>query len=135
MSAVLTFSDPTIGRLADLAPRVSKERLKILLRHADLWRFAPQSSSGNSSKPALLMESLDQANLAADAGDATAHQSLLDFVQALIDELRPLLSGLTTQIAALAEALRADGYELQVPAGLYDAARLLPTEPSAAPLP
>jgi hypothetical protein len=141
MTAVFTFSDPTIGRLVDLASSYSiatKDTLTLMLRKADLARFAPRAPDPNTTKIQMLLGPIDAANRAADQGDAKAHQSLLGFVLlvvAVAAEAQQLHGSVSEQVSALAEALRADGYELRLPTSPLDAVQLLPTEPSAAPLP
>lgn len=133
-----TFSDPTIGLLAELADNTTKSRLRTLLLRADLAQFEPPKLVGTTELPTaadVLTDYLTAANKAADRGNSAAHKGLLDVVCLLVEEQEQLFSMNHMQklLDELRRGLLADGYELTK--NSLGTRVLLPTEPSAAPLP
>lgn len=102
---------------------------------ADLTQFEPPRLVGVTKLPTkadVLTDYLTAANKAADRGNEAAHKGLLEFACLLVKELRPyrVLQKLFDQLHS---ALIADGYELAEDS--LGSPVLLPTEPSATPLP
>jgi hypothetical protein len=132
------FSDPTVARLANLvsaAPLPREQRLRLILREVDLARFTPPVLEEPITRLDMVLLPVDAANRAAGQGDSKASRALLAFVDAFVNELQPPLAHqLSDQIDALAESLRADGFELRPPETRNGAFTVLPTELSAAPL-
>jgi hypothetical protein len=131
---VKTFSDPTIALLVQLGITKTRTEIDLLLMRSDLVQFEPERPPGTMpNKTDLLLGYLRQANTAAAAGDQVAHKGLLDFARRLPSEVNQFLDNVKKLLADLSDALLADGYKLTMePLG---GAVLLPTEPSAAPLP
>jgi hypothetical protein len=131
----VSFSDPTLGLLVDLASELSTSSLDTLFLRADLRRFRPSSGS----KAFLLHRVLTTAKDAADEGDDDAQRALLSFVPHLLPRLLghpAAISKVPVWFDTLREALLADGYEL-----VWDSEptrtpiyRILPTDAPAAPL-
>jgi hypothetical protein len=136
LGSVPIFSDPTTANIVELAieSNVSKNDLTLLLRKADLARFAPPAPGLSVSRADMLLAAIDAANRAGGAGDTKAQQALTDFVFKLVERVQgyPFLG---EQLEALADSLRADGFELTLRNGPLQALTLRPTEPSVAPLP
>jgi len=131
---VKTFSDPTVGKLVELGIVARKSELTLLLMKSDLAKYEPPALSGmDPNKTDMLMGYLRAANRAADHGDETAHKGLLEFARQLVIEMQPLIGVVRKLVDSLGEALLADGYELTE--STSGSMVLLPTEPSAAPLP
>jgi len=101
-------------------------------------QFPPPRLSGVTKLPTKagwLTDQLIAATKAADRGNETAHKGLLDFALLLVEEVRPNIDGMQKLFDELRRALLADGYELRLSATPLGSITLLPTEPSAAPLP
>jgi hypothetical protein len=135
---VKAFSDPTIGLIVRLADKPTRSQLRNLLMRADLMQFQPPRLVGATKLPTKadwLTDYLITANKAAGRDNATARKGLLDFACLLVEELLPYMDHMRKLLNELRCALLADGYELLLPVTPLDTVALLPTEPSAAPLP
>jgi hypothetical protein len=117
-----------VGYAAEIAPALfTAPKLEMLIMKAGLSRFQPPPRSGvqRYGKDELVASTIHGAVMAASRGDGDAADGLKEFVRLVVSR------STGKELGALAEALRAAGYDLRLVDG---AVRLLPLDEPASPL-
>ncbi|MER7750266.1 hypothetical protein ABT013_33925 [Streptomyces bacillaris] len=126
-----TLSIRTLGRITEIAvDSCSGTELKNMLMMSELGDCVPPkfTSKAEMLRPALLNARIS----AAQQDNAHAHEALLEFVQLLVEGLKP---DHRDKLPALTEAMSIDGYELQITENNSKiTCQVLPNEPAVAPL-
>jgi hypothetical protein len=127
-----TLSTKTLGVITEVAKEFRASEIKTMLMVSGLSDGDP---SGEPNKSELVRQPLLNARKrASTSNDAKAHEALLEFARCLAEALS---STRGTYHHRLEEALRSDGYELQITPDLptgRNTCRILPSEPPVAPL-